>query len=72
MFWVTIWGGLVLAWALEPLPGASPLLTSEEIEAINAAGMWQADPAFIEGKTSSLFRKSKARTIPTERIPEYN
>jgi len=69
---LAIWGVLVLAWALEPLPADSPLLTSEEIEAINAAGMWQADPALIEGKTLGSLHRSKPRDISTEHIPEYN
>lgn len=69
---LAIWGVMVLAWALEPLPADSPLLTSEEIEAINAAGMWQADPALIEGKTLGSLHRSKPRSTSAEQVPEYN
>ena len=63
-----LWGLLVLTWALEPLPDEVPLLTPEEIEAINAAGMWQADPALLKGKrTSSISRED----VNTEHVQEY-
>jgi cathepsin B len=67
---LALWGVLALALALEPLPADSPLLTAEEIEAINAAGMWQADPALIQGKTLGSLHKSKPRDV--EHVQEYD
>ena len=65
---VAIWGGLVLAWAFEPLPAGSSQLLSEGSEPINAAGMWQADSGFIEGRAR---RENQANKVSAEQVSEY-
>ena len=68
----TLLGLAVLATALQAVSDDRPLLTAEEIDAINAAGMWQADPALVEGKTMGSIRRNKARDWSEEQAPEYN
>ena len=68
---VAIWGGLVLAWAFEPLSADSPLLTSEKTETINAAGMWQAGLVLSEGKTIVSLSNNGNRETSTEQVSEY-
>ena len=68
---LAIWGGLVLAWAFEPLPADSPLLTSEKTETINAAGMWQAGLVLSEGKTIVSLSDNGNNETSTEQVSEY-
>ena len=59
--------------AVEPLPDDAPLLTDEEIEAINAEGMWFADKSLIEGKTLGDLRRHR-HPLPPSDLPvrEHN
>ena len=66
---------LAVSSSLVSLSDDSPLLTDEEIDAINAEGIWVADKSLIEGKTIGDVMKRRRHprpAPPTVSVQEYN